>query len=183
MVIVYTSNSGYTKQYAEMLAKDQNIEMYDLKQLEKVPEGSEIIYMGWLMAGNIVGYKDVAEKYKVRAVVGVGMSPWTEALEYQLRDKTGVSNVTPLFYVQGGFDIKKLKGTNKLIMKAMSKKILHDVQKKASKTPDDELLIKMCTEGASAVSEDNFRNVLLWAKENVANNVVKRDQVIVDWNN
>lgn len=38
-----------------------------------MPAGSEIIYLGWIMAGGIKGYKEAAKLYKVRAVCGIGM--------------------------------------------------------------------------------------------------------------
>lgn len=44
------------------------------KQRKKVPAHSEIIYLGWIMAGGIKGYKDMVKKYNVRAVCAVGMS-------------------------------------------------------------------------------------------------------------
>ena len=72
--IIYTSNTGSTAEYAQLLGKELNLPVHSLQQAKnKVPAGSEIIYLGWIMAGGIKGYKEAAKLYKVRAVCGVGM--------------------------------------------------------------------------------------------------------------
>ena len=51
-----------------------NFPVHSLQEAKnKVPAGSEIIYLGWIMAGGIKGYKEAAKLYKVRAVCGIGM--------------------------------------------------------------------------------------------------------------
>ena len=72
--IIYTSNTGSTAEYAQLLGNELNLPVHSLQQAKnKVPAGSEIIYLGWIMAGGIKGYKEAAKLYKVRAVCGVGM--------------------------------------------------------------------------------------------------------------
>ena len=72
--IIYTSNTGSTAEYAQLLGKELSFPVHSLQQAKnKVPAGSEIIYLGWIMAGGIKGYKEAAKLYKVRAVCGVGM--------------------------------------------------------------------------------------------------------------
>ena len=68
--IVYTSNTGYTAQYAQMLGEITGLPVWDLAS-RQAPKGSDIIYLGWLMAGNIQGYKKAARDYRIRAVVVV----------------------------------------------------------------------------------------------------------------
>ena len=63
-----------------------------------------------LFAGTIVGYKKCARKYKVRCVAGVGMGPPTPELAEGLRATMKIPSAVPVFYLQGGFDITKLKG-------------------------------------------------------------------------
>ena len=50
----------------------------------KVPSGSEIIYLGWIMAGGIKGYKEAAKLYKVCAVCGIGMISNSDSLVLHL---------------------------------------------------------------------------------------------------
>ena len=52
--IIYTSNTGSTAEYANLLGKELNLPVFGLKHAkDKVPAGSEIIYLGWIMAGGI----------------------------------------------------------------------------------------------------------------------------------
>ena len=72
--IIYTSNTGSTAEYAQLLGNELNLPVHSLQQAKnKVPAGSEIIYLGWIMAGGIKGYKEAAKLYKVRAICGIGM--------------------------------------------------------------------------------------------------------------
>ena len=72
--IIYTSNTGSTAEYAQLLGNELNLLVHSLQQAKnKVLSGSEIIYLGWIMAGGIKGYKEAAKLYKVRAVCGIGM--------------------------------------------------------------------------------------------------------------
>ena len=54
--IIYTSNAGSTAQYAQLLANELHLPVYSAKEAKKkVPAHSEIIYLGWIMAGGIKG--------------------------------------------------------------------------------------------------------------------------------
>lgn len=72
--IVYTSNTGTTKEYAKLLSDKLSLPYYSLDEIEyKVKPGSKIIYLGWIMASGVKGYKKVVKDYDVRAVCAVGM--------------------------------------------------------------------------------------------------------------
>ena len=47
--IVYESNSGFTKQYAEMLSAAAGIPALPLVEaVSKIPRGSEVFFLGWV---------------------------------------------------------------------------------------------------------------------------------------
>ena len=70
--IVYTSNTGYTAEYARMLGESTGLPVYDLNAAAaQLKPGTEILYLGWLMAGAVKGYKAAAKRYRVCAVCGV----------------------------------------------------------------------------------------------------------------
>lgn len=72
--IVYTSNTGSAAQYAALLAKETALPVYALAEaVKKLPRGTEILYVGWLMAGTVKGYKKAAKRFAVQAVCAVGM--------------------------------------------------------------------------------------------------------------
>lgn len=61
--IVYTSNTGYTQQYALMLANQTGLPVYSLEEsVARLPAGNSIIYLGWLMAGRVQGYPKAAKR-------------------------------------------------------------------------------------------------------------------------
>ena len=119
--IIYTSNAGSTVQYAQLLADELHLPVYSAKEAKKkVPAHSEIIYLGWIMAGGIKGYKDMVKKYNVRAVCAVGMSRTGTQTE-EVRTKNSIPKSIPLFTLQGNFDLEKLHGVYKMTMNMMVK--------------------------------------------------------------
>ena len=105
--IVYTSNTGSTAKYAKLLSHQICIPSYSMEEAKtKVKPGAEIIYMGWIMAGKIKGYPEVARKYRIQIVCGVGMGQTGTQLA-EVRTKNKVPQRIPLFTLQGTFDIKK----------------------------------------------------------------------------
>ena len=76
MTIVYRSNTGFTKEYAEMLAKAEKMKVCPLAEAQgKVGPGETVFYMGPLMAGHIAGIDQAVKQFTVKGVCGVGMSP------------------------------------------------------------------------------------------------------------
>ena len=99
--IIYTTNTGSTEQYAKLLAQETGFPAYSLTEAKKViPNGSEVIYLGWIMAGSVKGYAEAAKRYRVRAVCGVGMGQ-TGTQTDSVRKKSGISVDIPLFTLQG----------------------------------------------------------------------------------
>lgn len=156
--IIYTSNTGYTKEYAALLSDKTGLPMYERG---KAPElkSREVIYMGWLMAGNIAGRDKAWAEFRVKAVCAVGMSPPRPELPDKIND-------APVFYLQGGFDLNRLKGPYKLIMKPILKKIGGDLEKLPVLTPEQQATLDMTKHGASCVCAENLAEVLTWYDAN-----------------
>ena len=56
--IVYTSNTGSTARYAKLLGHETGLPVYTSETANRnLPAGAEIIYLGWIMASEIKGYK------------------------------------------------------------------------------------------------------------------------------
>ena len=54
--IVYTSNTGCTAQYASLLGGETGLRVYPLEDaMKNLPQGSPVIYLGWLAAGSVQG--------------------------------------------------------------------------------------------------------------------------------
>lgn len=163
--IIYTSNTGYTEQYALILGEQTGLPVYTLKSAKcSVSAGAEVIYFGWLMASGIKGYKKAARKYRVCAVCAVGMSP-DDSQRKAILKRAGITD-TPLFVLQGGFDINRLHGIYKLMMKAMISGVGKKLADKANRTPAEADLLDLMQNGGSRVSKDKLAPVFSWYNEN-----------------
>ena len=108
MVIVYRSNTGFTREYAEMLGKAEKLKVYSLAQANgELAPNSDVFFMGPLMAGHITGVDQAVKRYHVRGVCGVGMSPATKQVLDSLIKANYVPDA-PIFYLQGGWAPKKV---------------------------------------------------------------------------
>lgn len=160
--IVYTSNTGYTEQYAKLLGEKTGIPVYSLKEVKgKLPEKSSVIYLGWLMAGCIKGYKKAAKLFSIAAVCGVGMGA-TGAQIKDLIKTNALPSSLPVFTLQGGFDLKKLRGIYKFMMTVMAKTVGKGLQDKKDRTPDEDAMLDLLMNGGSRVNEENLKDVLDW---------------------
>lgn len=164
MIIIYKSNTGYTEQYAKLLSEQLGLPCYKLGSVPECHKGRDAIYLGWLFAGNIVGYKTASKKYHLRCVCGVGMGPPVPELVPGFRDKMGIPDSVQVFYLQGGFDINKLKGPMKLIMKVKCKEIAGRLNVRAELSPEEQAALRMTQTGASCVSRENLAEVVAWYK-------------------
>ena len=72
------------------------------------------------MASAVKGYQKAAKRYRICAVCGVGMGASGSQLR-EVRKANAIPEAVPLFTLQGGFDITKLRGVYKLMMTVMVK--------------------------------------------------------------
>ena len=159
--IVYTSNTGSTAQYAQLLGQATGLNVYSAEEAKKkLSAHAEIIYLGWLMASGVKGYKHAAKRYNVRAVCAVGMGK-TGAQTDEVRGKNAIPADIPLFTLQGNFNMEKLRGVYKIMMRMMIKTVGKALAEKADRTPDEEDLLDMM-HGGERVGVDNLNAVLEW---------------------
>lgn len=161
--IIYTSETGFTKKYAELLSKETGLPAYELKNLKnaEVQEGDSVIYLGWLMAGGIKGLKKAAKLFDLKAICAVGMmGPKIQSIE-KIKKQNNIDEI-PVFYMQGGFDINKLRGTHKLMMNIMKKTVGKKLENKFEKTADEADILELLKVGGNRVSEKNLTEVLSW---------------------
>ena len=159
-VIVYTSNTGFTKKYAELLGERTGLTVRPSGSRD-VPKGSEVIYLGWVAASVVKGFDVASKSYTVKAVCGVCMGPTGSQLE-EVRKKTKIPADVPLFTLQGGFDPNKLHGFYKFIMKPVLKKMKAKLESIENRTPEEELALEMVVSGKDLVDERNLSEVLDW---------------------
>ena len=163
--IVYTSNTGFTKEYAEMLENKLSLPVYELDEAKKeLKKGTEIIYMGWLFASSVKGYKTAARRFNIKAVCGVGLAD-TGSLLNEVRKAISLPDNIHLFTIQGGIRLSKLRGINKSMIKMLTRVFVN----KKNPTDDDKRMIELLTTEASYVNEDNLSAFLNWYESNKQN--------------
>ena len=159
--IIYTSNTGHTRQYAQLLGERLGLPVYSLKEaIPLLPTGCPVIYLGWIHASHIKGYADAAKRFSVCAVCGVGLCD-TGTLTLEVRKATSIPEDIPLFTLQGGFDRSKLKGMNKLMISMLTKGLAAQEQRSAQ----DERMLELLSKDASYVSPENLAGLIQWYRE------------------
>ena len=160
--IVYTSNTGFTAQYASLLGGETGLPVYSLEDASKsLPQSRPIVYLGWLTAGKVQGYDKAVTKFNLQALCAVGMAKSGSQME-DVRKSNNLPQGLPLFTLQGGFDLKKLRGIYRLMMLVMSKTVAKKLAAKPDRTPDEEDMLDLFQNGGNRVSLENLRPVLAW---------------------
>ena len=130
-LVVYTSQTGFTKRYAQWIAERTGADLFDLKDVQN-ENGSlfnrydAIVYAGWCVCGKVAKSNWFFEKAanwkgKNLAIVSVGAalngSKEAEmALNKILNDEQ--KTYIKAFYCQGGINYEKMNLASRLTMKA-----------------------------------------------------------------
>ena len=163
--IVYTSNTGTTKQYAALLGQATELPVHSLEEGKKIlPSGAEIIYLGWIMAGGIQGYRDAAKRYRMPMVCAVGMEPAGEG-QRELRKKNGIPADVALFALQGGYMPHRLRGVQKLLMHMITSTAGKKLAEKTDRTPEEDDLLELMQHGGSRVCPENLKEAVQWCRQ------------------
>lgn len=164
MVIVYRSNTGFTREYAEMLGKAEKMKVLPLAEAEgRVTD--PVFYMGPLMAGHITGVDQAVKKFQVAGVCGVGMSPAGRQVLDTLTRANYVPGA-PIFYLQGGWAPKKVSWIKRRMVNMVTRstrEALHD--KGSRRTAQENAQYEMLTRGGSAVAFEHLEPIRAWLRE------------------
>ena len=159
--IVYTSNTGHTRQYALLLGEQIGLPAYSLDEANsQLSGGSPVIYLGWLHASHVKGYSKASKRFALCAVCGVGLCD-TGTLTSEVRKATSIPEDIPLFTLQGGIDHSRLKGMDKLMISMLTKGLAAKKQRSAQ----DERMLELLSGDESFVSPENLSEVLQWYRE------------------
>ena len=159
--IVYTSNTGHTRQYALLLSEQIGLPAYSLEEAgSQLSGGSPVIYLGWLHASHVKGYVKAVRRFDLRAVCAVGLCD-TGTLTDQVRKATSIPEGIPLFTLQGGIDRSRLKGIDKLMISMLTKGLASQKQRSVQ----DDRMLELLSRDENYVSTESLADVLQWYRE------------------
>ena len=165
--IIYNSQTGSCKRYAEELSRKLVLPAYALGQQPAI-KGGEVIYVSWVMAGTVVGYSKVKKQLPVAAVCAVGMAPVTDGSVAFGREKNRVPDSVGYFCLQGGFNINKLPLPMNLIMRLKVKDIAKKLEFKRMKAPlsaQEQATYVMATTGSGDPASWDVSPIVAWFKQ------------------
>lgn len=161
MKVVYTSNTGYTQQYAEFLAHTLGCEALNLKDaLFSLKKKTEIIYFGWVNAGKIEGLKKAMKNFSPICICSVGIATPSDEVVVSLREGNSLS--LPLFYLQGGFDYNRLKGLSKIKMSIARSLLKKSIEKKEKAGEEERFLLDVIENGGNFVDRTKIKSIADW---------------------
>ena len=130
-IIIYGSHYGTTKQYAEELSRRTNIEVISFENVEEINDYDNIIYLGGLYAGGVLGMSKTIKKLnnisnKKIIIATVGLSdPTDEINKNNIRNNIKsqipkeIFEKAKIFHLRGGIDYSKLNFAHKTMMKLL----------------------------------------------------------------
>lgn len=155
--IVYESNTGFTRRYAEMLSEKTDYEMYHIrKAIEELPKSTEIFFLGWVCGGKIEGLRLAQKYFDVAGCAAVGASVSSPENTAQLIRVNKISS--PFFYLRGGVAPEKLSKIKCRLLDMIANQIERDPRS----TNDDRDLADALRFGGDFVKDENLAEILAW---------------------
>ncbi|MDE6663424.1 MAG: flavodoxin domain-containing protein [Lachnospiraceae bacterium] len=148
-IVIYNSQTGFTKRYAEWIAEASGADCLELSAAKKkdLTAYNAIIYGGWACAGSISKiswFKSNIDKWTDKMLIAfcVGASPIENPeIEPALKQNFTESELQKInvFYCPGGFNYEKMSAPSKLAMKMFTKAL----KAKKNKTETEQEMVKM----------------------------------------
>lgn len=128
-IVIYKSNTGFTKKYAEWIAEALSCSAVSVENAKtiKLSEYDTLVFGGWFFAGSLKGLKEMKEKLIAfngkKILFATGSRPAQDpgamqALNACLTQEERKTIST--FYMQGGLDYTRMGLVHKMMMKMMS---------------------------------------------------------------
>ena len=169
-IIIYGSHYGTTKQYAEELSRRTNIKAISFKEVKEINDYNNIIYLGGLYAGGVLGMSKTIKKLndvsnKKIIIVTVGLSdPTDEVNKKNIRNN--IKNQIPkeifekakIFHLRGGIDYSKLNFAHKTMMKLLYNAVKN--LQKEKQTAEDRAMIETYNKKVSFIDFSSLDKII-----------------------
>lgn len=161
-VVIYHSQTGFTKKYAEWISEELECEMIDVKDFaaDRLNDYETIIYGGNIVATKIMGLSLINNnlsllKDKDVYIFGVGITPYSKEYEETIA-KNNLTGNHQLFYFTGGLDKSKLKGFSKFVLSFIAR----GIRKKKEKSKEEEFFLEANSKYTDTTSKEQIKRLI-----------------------
>lgn len=170
-MVIYHSQTGFTKRYAEWIAEETGADCVELSAAKKkdLTAYEAIIFGSWACAGSISKiswFKGNIDKWADKKLIAfcVGGSPINNpeiktALNRNFNESERKRVKT--FYCPGGFNYEKMSAPSKLVMKMFVKMI----KAKKDKTEEEQVMAKMISSSYDISDKKYIEPILQYLKK------------------
>lgn len=169
-VVVYKSKTGYTKKYAQWIAEELGCDIKENASFEDIAGYDIIIYGGGIYVGGINGVRLITGNYnklrgKKLVLFAVGAlsesdndmpAVWNRLLTEEQQKNIGC------FYFRGGFDIDKLGGADKIIMKML----ISGLKKNKQPSEKEKTMLAEFDKPVDRTDKDNIKALIQYINGN-----------------
>ncbi len=171
IIVIYNSQTGFTKRYAKWIAKAAGADCLELSAAKKkdLSMYETIIFGSWACAGSISKiswFKGNIDKWAGKKLIAfcVGASPIdnpeVEVALNQIFNESEQKKVKT-FYCPGGFNYEKMSAVSKFMMKMFIKTL----KAKKDKTKEEQTMIKMISSSYDISDKKYIEPILQYLKE------------------
>ena len=166
-IIIYGSEYGNAKKYAEELSARTGIATVPYKEVKSLNDYDTIVYIGSLYAGGVLGMKktfagltDYKDKQIVIATVGLA-DPLNKKNTDHIKDEMkkqladGIYNSAHVFHLRGGIDYSKLSFKHRAMMR-----FVYNKAKKEPVTEETKALIETYDKEVDFVDLDTLQPII-----------------------
>lgn len=172
-VVIYKSNTGYTKKYAEWIAEVLKCDVMENRKMtvNKLDSYDIVILGGSIMAGMVSGsnfFKKNFEQLKRKKLVvyACGMDDLDEEGAKKIWNQNFTSDQltnVKCFYFRGGLDFGKLKGIKKFMLNMMCKQFAS----KPVKSQSEQDMLKAQEGPVDFTKKDNIQPIVAYVNASV----------------
>lgn len=168
-VVIYKSQTGFTKKYAEWIAEELAADIFHVSEanIDMLQNYDTVIYGGGLYASGINGVKFITEnsdslKGKKVIVFATGASVGRAEEIEGVKNKNFTAEqqeYIKFFYLRGGFNYNKLSPVNKILMTILKWKL----KMKKDLTPDERGMLASYDHSVDFVKKKNIQELVAYA--------------------
>lgn len=163
-VVIFKSSTGFTKRYADWIAKEMGCEAVSIENLNKIKinDYDTIIYGGWIMGSTITGLNKIRKTNPKELVIfASGITPASIEYEKVLKEQNNIEQ-NKFYYFEGGLELTKLNWLKRKMLGMVRKSL----SKKEDKTEQDVYMEKMLGESFDNTDKKSVQSLIEGINEN-----------------